>query len=254
VLETSSKNLNLAMVGLNPADRALAPPPASPADFSAGRHLRQHGASAQPNTGVLSVPGLFVGKSHENSRPELIAEAFDPPTSKASIRAAINSVHMGSALSSGDNPMPSSAGAVHVTNAPEPRLEGRDVFMMAIQMPNLTSYSGSWLMWYADRTQKQAGLAPVAPPVPHRKVDPKYIASAVAERVEGQVRLACVITKQGTVGGVELLRGIDGRLNQSAEEALAKWEFYPATRNGQPVDVDVVVEIPFRLEPLAPKP
>jgi hypothetical protein len=51
-----------------------------------------------------------------------------------------------------------------------------------------------------------------------------------------------------------LLRGIDGRLNQSAEEALGKWEFYPATRNGQPVDVDVVVEIPFRLEPLAPKP
>jgi TonB family protein len=126
--------------------------------------------------------------------------------------------------------------------------------MMAIQMPNLTSCSGSWLMWYADRTQKQAGLAAIAPPVPHRKVDPKYIASAVAERLEGKVRLACVITKEGTVGGVELLRGIDDRLNQSAEEALGKWEFYPATRKGQPVDVDVVVEIPFRLEPIAPKP
>jgi len=35
--------------------------------------------------------------------------------------------------------------------------------MMAIQMPNLTSYSGSWLMWYADRTAREVGLAPVAP-------------------------------------------------------------------------------------------
>jgi TonB family protein len=155
--------------------------------------------------------------------------------------------------SPGDNATAHS-GAVRVSNVPEARFEGRDVFMMAIQMPNLTSYSGSWLMWYADRTQRIAGLAPIAPPVPHRKVDPKYIASAVAERVEGKVRLGCVITKQGTVSGVELLRGIDDRLNKSAEEALAKWEFYPATRNGEPVEVDVVVEIPFRLEPLAPKP
>jgi outer membrane biosynthesis protein TonB len=48
---------------------------------------------------------------------------------------------------------------------------------------------------------------------------------------------------------VELLRGVDDRLNKSAVEALAKWEFYPATRNGVPVDVDVVVEIPFKLQP-----
>src|SRR5881397_584101 len=71
-----------------------------------------------------------------------------------------------------------------VSGAPDPRFNGRDVFMMAIQMPNLTSYSGSWLMWYADRTAREAGLAPIAAPVPHRKVDPKYVATAVEERVE----------------------------------------------------------------------
>jgi len=41
---------------------------------------------------------------------------------------------------------PGVAGAVRVSNAPEKRFNGRDVYMMAIQMPNLTSYSGSWLM------------------------------------------------------------------------------------------------------------
>ena len=102
-------------------------------------------------------------------------------------------------------------------------------------------------MWYADRTAREKGLAPVAPPVPHRKVDPKYVASAASDRVEGKVQLFCVIGREGKVSSIELVHGADERLNQSAEEALAKWEFYPATRNGQAVDVDVVVEIPFVL-------
>ena len=51
---------------------------------------------------------------------------------------------------------------------------------------------------------------------------------------------------------VELVRGLDDRLNQTAEEALAKWEFEPATRHGEPVEVDVLVEIPFRLAPRTP--
>jgi TonB family protein len=75
----------------------------------------------------------------------------------------------------------------------------------------------------------------------------------VEERVEGKVTLGCVVDRQGKVSGVELIRGIDGRLNQSAQEALAKWEFYPATRNGLPIEVDVLVEIPFTLAPKPPR-
>ena len=37
------------------------------------------------------------------------------------------------------------------------------------------------------------------------------------------MQLACVIGKDGRVSTVELVRGLDDRLNQSAEEALAKW-------------------------------
>jgi protein TonB len=94
---------------------------------------------------------------------------------------------------------------------------------------------------------------PLAPPVAHRKVDPKYIATAVAERIEGRVQLLCVIDKLGHVDRVEIVRGLDPRLDQSATEALSKWEFDPATRGGVPVDVDVMVEIPFRLPPKAPR-
>ena len=126
--------------------------------------------------------------------------------------------------------------------------------MMAIQMPNLTSYSGSWLMWYSDRTSREAGLSPIAPPIAHRKVDPKYIAAAAADRVEGKVQLACVIGKDGRVSTVEIVKGLDARLDHSAQEALAKWEFTPASRHGEPVEVDVLVEIPFHLAPRAQVP
>jgi hypothetical protein len=50
---------------------------------------------------------------------------------------------------------------------------------------------------------------------------------------------------------VEVLRGIDDRLNRSMEKALGKWKFYPATRT---LDVDVEVEIRFRPKRLAPTP
>jgi protein TonB len=104
-------------------------------------------------------------------------------------------------------------------------------------------------MWYAAHTEREPNLTPIAAPVPYRKVDPKYMPSAISDHVEGKVQLFCVIGREGKVSSIELLRGADARLNQSAEEALAKWEFYPATRDGQPVDVDVVVEIPFVLAP-----
>jgi len=254
LLEANSKDLNLAVVGLNPLNRELPPLSSSAADFSAGPQIRDTGASSRQSNGALSVPGLFVGKTREPARPDLVAQAFDAPTSPERLRAAMGSVHPQPVSEAPGGAATSHSGAVRVANAPEPRFAGRDVFMMAIQMPNLTSYSGSWLMWYADRTRQQVEREPIAPPVPHHKVDPKYIASAVAERVEGKVRLACVITREGKVGGIELLRGLDDRLNRSAQEALGKWEFYPATRRGEPVEVDAVVEIPFRLEPLAPEP
>ena len=40
---------------------------------------------------------------------------------------------------------------------------------------------------------------------------------------------------------------------RTAEEALGKWLFQPAERNGVTVDVDAIFEIPFNLAPL-PKP
>jgi TonB family protein len=88
-------------------------------------------------------------------------------------------------------------------------------------------------------------------PVPTHKVDPKYVASAVAERIEGKVQLSAVIRASGRIDSITVLQHLDDRLDFSATQALQKWEFQPARRDGRPVDVDAIFEIPFRLEPLA---
>jgi TonB family protein len=250
----NSRDLNLAIVGLNPSiNPAPLPVNSNPGQFSAGPKIRPDGAAAAGGGRGLSVPDLSVSGAR-NARADLLAQAFAAPTSQSNLRAAARLAEPRSAGQKEEAPEIVQSGAVKVSSVPDPRFNGRDVYMMAIQMPNLTSYSGSWLMWYADRTAREVGLAPVSAPIAHRKVDPKYVAAAAADRIEGKVQLACVIGKDGHVSDVGLIRGLDDRLNQSAEEALAKWEFTPATRQGEPVAVDVMVEIPFRLAPRAQVP
>jgi len=151
-----------------------------------------------------------------------------------------------------EHPVESEAPALHapqVSSAPDPRLEGRVVYQVAIQMPNITSYSGSWLIWFAEHDRANGRHITMTPPEPIRKVDPKYIVSARRDHVEGSVRLFAIIHKDGHVDSVELVQHLDARLDQSAIEALLKWQFEPAKADGIPVDVEAVFEIPFHLAP-----
>jgi len=144
--------------------------------------------------------------------------------------------------------LPSARGPQNNTAVPDGVLHGGTIYTLAIDMPNISSYEGSWTLRFSEL----GGSSPedlVRPPVAVRKVDPKYIAAAAAERVEGNVLLYAVIRRDGQVDRIRLVQGIDERLDTSAVAAFAKWEFQPATRNGLPVDLEAVVQIPFRLAP-----
>jgi TonB family protein len=244
---TPSAETTLAIVGLNPANTRVVPPPpeSRPAGFSAGPVERKEGASGNSSgAALLSIPGLTVRGGPKDNQPTLVAPPFSP-TSRENLMAAARSAGgvpaiLRAAPESKAPPIP----------APDPRLSGRVVYSIAIQMPNVTSYSGSWQVWFAEREPLPgAQQVDMRAPVPLRKVDPKYVAAAAAERVEGIIRLAALIRKDGRVEQISLLRHLDARLDHTAEEALAKWEFTPAMRNGVAVDVDAVFEIPFRLAP-----
>jgi TonB family protein len=209
-------------------------------------HPEDAGA-ASSESATLVVPGLTAGGGVPDALPTVA------PAPEVSARGRLLA-ELRSPITPGPlaTPGPGAPKALRVSAAPDPRLEGRVVYAMAIQMANVTSYSGSWMVWFAERIpQPGAPPASVRPPEPRHKVDPAYIRSAVDQRIEGVVKLAAVICKDGRVDRIELLSGIDNRLDESAVEALGKWLFVPALRDGAPIEVDAVFEVPFRL---APKP
>jgi TonB family protein len=134
---------------------------------------------------------------------------------------------------------------------PEQVFVGKRVYTMNVNMPNLNSATGSWILNFAElNAEKQHVTSPdLSTPVPVRKVDPKYPPTLVAERVEGEVVLYGVIATDGSVGQIQIVRGVDDQLDENAKSALAQWKFRPATKAGQPIDVEVIAHIPFHIPP-----
>lgn len=240
-------SVNVAIVGLHPAPelKAALPEASHDARFSAGPIADGNLGAADPAAhSALSVPGLTVHGSPPRSADDPLLLARVAPTSREMLEAAMKAA--GGAPRS-DQPLTE----IRLAPPPDSEFNGRDVYTLAVQMPNITSYVGSWIMWFADREHTPRGSQGLRPPVPLHKVDPKYLPAAIAEHVEGKVQIAGVVRANGRVDLLRILKGVDPRLDRCAEEALLKWEFVPAERNGVPVEVDLVAEIPFLLAPQA---
>jgi len=252
----SASNLTAAVVGLNPVDRDMPviPEISRPAEFSAAPEVsRTGGAEAPGEAARIVVPGLTIRSGEAAPKGESIATiARVAPTSQENILKAVRPL-IASASANATTPTVTTPIA-RVGSGPDSRFGGRTVYTVAIQMPNVTSYSGSWILWYAERKREPGEAPEILPPTPLKKVDPIYDLSAVEERIEGKVQLSAIIHTDGYVYGINVVSGIDARLDKNAVTALRKWEFQPARRaDGIPVDVDVVIEIPFRLRPLIKK-
>jgi TonB family protein len=133
---------------------------------------------------------------------------------------------------------------------PEIIFARRRVYSMNVNMPNLNSATGSWILNFSEMRSLPTGPQiktsdEIAEPAPLHKVDPKYPPTLMAEHVEGEVILYAVIRRDGSVDGIQVVRGIDPQLDGNALRALAQWKFRPAERQGQPVDLEAIVHIPF---------
>ena len=136
---------------------------------------------------------------------------------------------------------------------PEQIFSTKRVYTLNVNMPNLNSATGSWILNFAELHRDQSGprvaSTDLAGPVPVKKVDPKYPPTLVSERVEGEVVLYAVIRKDGSVGEIQLVRGVDDQLDANAKEALEQWRFRPGAKAGEPVELEAIVHIPFRIPP-----
>lgn len=87
----------------------------------------------------------------------------------------------------------------------------------------------------------------VRPPTARERVDPEYTQEAREARIQGTVVVDAIVLRDGTIEVIGVAKGLDPGLDESAVEALSQWKFNPGTRNGEPVDVRLQIEINFTL-------
>ena len=176
-----------------------------------------------------SVAGDSSGTRQNSVNPNLLASARLPRVSTS-------------------NPQPGNA--TKLSEAERAVFAGRKFYSLTLNMPNLNSAGGSWVIRFAELNHPSANeaIAPSNLSAPHatRKVDPAYPTQLMRENVAGTVIVYAVIRADGTVGNVRVLQGADERLDRFATEAVSQWKFDPATKNGAPVDVEATFQIPFR--------
>jgi protein TonB len=91
------------------------------------------------------------------------------------------------------------------------------------------------------------------PPVSHMmegnliyRVQPRYPVLAIQARVQGQVVLRAMISREGAIENLQVLSG-PGLLAAAALDAVRQWRYRPYVLNGEPVEVETQVTVNFVL-------
>lgn len=213
---------------------------------SHGSGLGGNGAGAKTNNSLPS--GLYVG-----TPPAKPAATVGNPSPKPSTDSVnpnlIASVRPPRVTST--RPMQPDSSA-KLTEPERALFNGRKFYSVTLNMPNLNSGGGSWVIRFAElnheSTQHDSNspVSDLSQPMATRKVDPAYPLQLMRQNVSGTVILYAVIHADGSVGSVRVLRGVDERLDHFASDAVSQWKFDPATKNGVPVDVEATFQIPFK--------
>jgi len=87
----------------------------------------------------------------------------------------------------------------------------------------------------------------VSAPHPIYDPDPEYSEQARQAKYQGAVVLWVVVGPDGRPRDIRVQRSLGMGLDEKAIEAVKQWRFEPAMKNGQPVPVQVNIEVNFRL-------
>jgi TonB family protein len=97
----------------------------------------------------------------------------------------------------------------------------------------------------SDQVYKVGGDV-TSPRVLYRE-DPQYTEDARRDKIAGPVVLSVVIGTDGLAHDISITQSLDPGLDQQAALAIQKWHFAPGTRNGEPVAVQAVIQVNFKL-------
>lgn len=85
-------------------------------------------------------------------------------------------------------------------------------------------------------------------PVPVRTVTPQFPPDMRRQHINGLVLVSCQIDVQGNVEDPKVEKSTNDAFTQPAVDALKKWKFKPAHRDGSIVAVRVSIPLKFTIE------
>ena len=193
-----------------------------PGGEAGGARLRIGGITVSPEAHEAK-PAAALPRAEPASRPPLL-------TSVAPLQNTLSA------------PLPPSSRTIPQTI--EGNFRGRVVYAMVVPMRKVPGYAGDWTIWFADHQAEAGGgaMGQMRAPLPVRK---KASLDAEEAWVPGRVQLRAIIDKNGRVDSITIIGKLPPSGGEFAVADLKAWDFLPALRNREAVDVDVVIEIPY---------
>lgn len=87
----------------------------------------------------------------------------------------------------------------------------------------------------------------VSPPRQSFSQDPSFSEPARMAKYQGTVILGLIVTEEGLPTNVHITNPLGYGLDEKAVQAVQTWKFRPALKDGQPVRVEIAVEVSFHL-------
>jgi TonB family protein len=87
----------------------------------------------------------------------------------------------------------------------------------------------------------------ISAPRPVTSPDPDYTEDARQAKVQGTCILRLIVDATGHTRDIRVVRGLGYGLDEKAMSAVKEWVFEPSLKDGQPVNVQVSVEVGFHL-------
>ena len=87
----------------------------------------------------------------------------------------------------------------------------------------------------------------VTAPIVVFQPEPQYTALARANKIAGNVLVYLRVSTEGLPTNIRVIRGLGYGLDESAIKAVQGYKFKPATENGQPVTIEMNVEVNFQV-------
>jgi len=235
----TGSTVTAAVIGLNPAEQLTGLP-----DGSRAAAFSRAGRAGEPSGGTPSqgpvIPGIAIaGNRPANSTLAPVPTApSGPPPRSFDLRIPPAASTMSAPLRPSSRTLP---------RAIEARFRDRIVYVLVIPKPNLPDYIADWTMWFSERSLDSNAAASMRAPVPVRKTLRPNAPPGEGSGTEGWVQLTAIIGKDGRVSSITPLPGRTPTVALKAAEDLANWEFRPASKNGEAIEVEVVIEVPFHI-------